>query len=352
MKVLVTGHDGYIGSVMIPVLRAAGHEVVGADTFFYCDHLPRRRNNGFLELDQDIRDFVSAGFEGFEAVIHLAALSNDPLGELNPELTYEINHKATLRMAKLAKEDGVQRFLYASSCSVYGIDSKKELADENSPLCPLTHYAISKVRVEEGLSELADGDFSPIILRNATAYGWSPNFRSDLVLNNLACYAYTTGEIRILSDGTPWRPVVHVKDIAGAFVTALTAPRDAVHNQAFNVGSNVENYQVGELAEVVREVFPECNVTVNQKGEPDKRSYRVDFSKIKKYLPNFKPDWTARRGVEEMREAFEEIRLTRDDFTSAKYTRLAQLKALIQAGELDKELNWKSRVIQPMAQIH
>ena len=343
MKVLITGHDGYIGSVMVPVLQAAGHEIVGMDTFFFSNHHSKPINTGILELHQDIRDFVPVGFEGFDAVIHLAALSNDPLGEINPELTFEINHKASVKMAELAKEAGIQRFLYASTCSVYGVANQQELATEETSQHPLTPYAISKVKVEADLSTLADNTFCPVILRNATAYGWSPHFRSDLVLNNLAGWAYTTGEIRIMSDGTPWRPIVHVRDIANAFAAVLVAPREVIHNQAFNVGINAENYQVSDLAAIVQQDFPDCQVIYDEHGSSDPRSYRVDFSKIARYLPDFKPVWNARRGVEELHAAYKDINLTREDFTGPRYVRLAKLKSLLQDGQLDGNLHWKDR---------
>ncbi len=341
MKVLLTGHDGYIGRVMLPMLQTAGHDVTGLDTFFFCNHTAG-------ELRRDVRDERLDVLDGCEAVIHLAALSNDPLGELNPELTYEINHKASVSLAKLAKEAGVRRFLYASTCSVYGVADQDELATEDSPLKPLSHYAISKVRVEDDLSKLEDEGFSPVSMRNATAYGWSPNFRSDLVVNNLTCWAYTTGEIRIISDGTPWRPVVHVQDIARAFAAALSAPREAIHNQAFNVGANTENYQVKELAGLVREELPGCQVTYEGKAGPDPRSYRVDFSKIRRALPEFRAEWTVRKGVRELAEAFQRVGLTQTDFNGPKYVRLARLKELMVDGQLDENLRWKSRQVAPV----
>jgi nucleoside-diphosphate-sugar epimerase len=342
----MTGHDGYIGSVMVSAVQAAGHEVVGVDTFYFSNH-QESINKGFFELHRDIRDFIPGMFDGCDAVIHLAALSNDPIGQMNPDLTFEINHQASVKMAKLAKDAGVQRFLYASTCSVYGVANQQELATEETLLHPLSPYAISKVRVEADLSKLAGDTFSPVFLRNATAYGWSPHFRSDLVLNNLTCWAHTSGEIRIMSDGTPWRPIVHVRDIAKAFAAVLVAPREVIHNQAFNVGINEENYQVRDLASIVQYYFPDCKVTYNEHGSPDPRSYRVDFSKIAQRLPEFQPTWNASRGVEELRGAYKEIGLTLEDFTGPKYVRLARLKSLIQEGKLDGSLFWKNRVIYP-----
>lgn len=343
MKVLITGHDGYIGSVLVPVLKEEGHEILGVDSFFFSNYLMGETISGIQEIHEDIRDYTIDVFDGIEAVIHLAALSNDPLGEINPELTFEINHKASIRLATLAKAVGVQRFLFASTCSVYGITAQQELATETTPLDPLSAYAKSKVQVEMDLAGLADDSFSPVYLRNATAYGWSPHYRSDLVLNNLTCWAYTTGEIHMMSDGTPWRPIVHVRDIANAFSAILIAPREVIHNQAFNVGLNTENYQVRALATIVQEGFTGSKVTYNENSNPDQRSYRVDFSKIKKCLPEFKPVWNARLGVEELRAAYEKTCLHREDFTGQKYVRLARLKWLLQEGLLDDKLYWKNR---------
>jgi len=341
MKVLVTGYDGYLGSVMVLALQAAGHEVVGLDTCFYADQRVEPTRKGMFAIHKDVRDLTPDDFKGFDALIHLAALSNDPLGELNPDLTFEINHKASLHIAALAKEAGIRRFLYASTCSVYGIANQDELATEEAPLHPLTPYAISKVRVEDDLTKMVDDHFSPVYLRNATAYGWSPRFRADIVLNNLTCWAYTTGEIRILSDGTPWRPLVHVQDIASAFLAALTAPRETIHNQAFNVGRVGENYQVRDLAFIVQEFFPDCQVMIAEDGAPDPRSYRVDFGKITRDMPEFKPVWNARLGVEELRSMYQKVGLTKEDFTGPKYVRLARLKSLLQSGQLDSDLRWK-----------
>ena len=344
MRVLVTGHDGYIGSVMVGILRDAGHEVVGLDTFFFkdcalgvtypCEKIPY--------ISKDLRDVTVADLEGFDAVIHLAALCNDPLGDLNPELTYEINYLSSVRLAKLAKEAGVKRFLFSSSCSVYG-SSGDELLTEEAPLRPLTAYAVSKVRSEEDLSRLADRDFCPVFLRNATAYGVSPRFRADLVLNNLVCWAYTTGKVRILSAGLSWRPIVHVRDIACAFAAVLASPWHVVHGQAFNVGVNGENYRVHELAQIVQETVPGCFVEYVGSKEHDPRNYRVDFSKAAKLLTGFKPTWNARSGAEEIFCALQQNRLTMEDF-HIRYTRLAHLKHLLDSERLDSALRWSKGV--------
>ena len=280
MRVLVTGHHGYIGSVVVPVLTAAGHEVIGLDTFLYrgCDLFPGVEPS--RELPLDVRDVEPAHLEGVEVVVHLAALSNDPLGALDPDLTMDVNFHGTVRLARAAREAGVRRFLFASSCSMYGASSNGDLVDETAPLRPLTAYAESKARAEEALAEIADDDFSPVFLRNATAYGASPRLRLDLVLNNLVGWAYTTGRVRILSDGTPWRPLVHVEDIARALVPALEAPREAVHGEAFNVGAEADNYQVRDLAEIVARTVDGSVVEYAGAGDPDPRSYRVDFGKF------------------------------------------------------------------------
>ena len=293
MRVLVTGHKGYIGTLLAPMLSKAGHTVVGLDSDLY-----RRCTFGIQfpeipQLSRDLRDVQAGDLEGFHAVIHLAALSNDPLGNLNPELTYEINHRASVRLAILAKEAGVERFLFSSSCSMYGAAGDNVLTEE-AVFNPVTPYAHSKVLVEHDVAELADATFSPIYLRNATAYGVSPRLRFDIVLNNLVAWAYTTGRVYIKSDGTPWRPIVHIEDIARAFIATLEAPRDVIHNQAFNVGVNEENYRVRDLAEIVRETVPGCRVEYATDAEPDRRSYRVDFSKIAAALPQFRPQMVRR----------------------------------------------------------
>jgi nucleoside-diphosphate-sugar epimerase len=339
MKVLVTGHHGYIGSVAAPMLVEAGHDVVGLDTFFYegCDFLPDRVNVPALRMD--IRDVTPEVLEGFEGVVHFAALSNDPLGELDAELTREINLRGTVSLARAAKEAGVRRFVFASSCSMYGASGTDELMTEDAPLRPLTAYAESKVRAEEALSELADADFAPVFMRNATAYGSSPRVRFDVVLNNLSAWAYTSGTVLIMSDGTPWRPLVHVRDIVGAASAALVAPAERVTNQAFNVGANSENYRISELAEIVHETFPGCTVDYAEGAGPDPRSYRVEFSKLAAALPAAKPVWTAQDGALELLAAFQSVALISDGFDS--YTRLVRLKALVDQGVLDGDLRWQ-----------
>jgi nucleoside-diphosphate-sugar epimerase len=345
MKVLLTGHHGYIGSVAGPILVDEGHDVTGLDTYFYegCDLGGNRTDVATLRMD--LRDVTVEELAGFEGVIHLAALSNDPLGELNPELTYEINLHATIELARKAKEAGVRRFVFASSCSMYGSAASEDLVGEDAPLRPLTAYAESKVRAEEALAELGDHDFAPVFMRNATAYGASPRFRFDIVLNNLAAWAYTTGKVMIMSDGTPWRPLVHAEDIARAAAAALTGPRDLVAGEAFNVGANSENYRVSELAEIVRDTFPNCAIEYAEGAGPDPRSYRVDFGKFLRAFPDAAPKWTARAGAQELLAAFDEVRLTEADFD--RYTRLAQLKRLRDEGALDENLRW-SRSHEPI----
>ncbi|MDJ0753666.1 MAG: SDR family oxidoreductase [Ardenticatenaceae bacterium] len=339
MKILVTGHNGYIGPVLTRMLIAQGHEVVGLDTNFYVgcefnDDLPR-----IPEIIKDIRDVDHADLDGYEAVIHLAALSNDPLGNLNPDLTYEINHIGSLHLAKVAKEVGVSRFLFSSSCSTYGA-AQEEMLTEEAKFNPVTPYGISKVYLERDLRQLADYSFSPVYLRNATVYGVSPRLRFGLVLHDLVASALTTGLVYLKSDGTPWRPIIHVKDVARAFIACLNAPRHHIHNEAFNVGLTSENYQIRQLAKIVRDVIPYSRIKYAPGAGPDKRSYRVDFSKIARTLPGFKPRWNARKGALELLGAFEVANLTAEDHQGPRYRRIDQIKKFLAEGQLDSSLRW------------
>ncbi|MFL9652860.1 NAD-dependent epimerase/dehydratase family protein [Streptomyces sp. PB17] len=340
MRVLLTGHQGYLGTVMAPVLTAAGHEVVGLDAGLFADCVlgpapadpPGRR--------VDLRDVTAEHVAGVDAVIHLAALSNDPLGSLAPELTYDINHHASVRLARLARDAGAQRFLYASTCSVYGAAGGGDLVTEDAPLRPVTPYAESKVRVEDDLHALSDGDFSPVYMRNATAFGYSPRLRADIVLNNLVGHALLSGEVLVLSDGTPWRPLVHAADIARAFTAALEAPREAVHDRAFNIGSEVNNVTVAEIAEEVAAAVSGSKVVITGETGADPRSYRVDFSRFRAAIPGFDCAWTVKQGALELADAYREHGLTREDF-ERRFTRLAVLRAASDAGAVDDTLRWR-----------
>ncbi|MQA59924.1 MAG: NAD-dependent epimerase/dehydratase family protein [Actinophytocola sp.] len=337
MRVLLTGHQGYLGTVMAPVLQAAGHQVHGLDSGLFAGCLlgPDPEDPpGYLI---DLRDVTLRLLAGFDAVVHLAALSNDPLGSLAPDLTYDINHRASVRLARLARDAGVRRFLYASTCSVYGASSSADLLDEDAPLRPVTPYAESKVRVEDDLLELADGDFSPVFMRNATAFGFSPRLRADIVLNNLVAHACLTGQVRVLSDGTPWRPLVHAADIADAFAAVLVAPRDAVHTRAFNVGTELNNLTVAEIAGEVVAAVPGSNLLITGENGADPRSYRVDFARIRAALPAYAARWTVKAGAVELAEAYERYGLTRRDF-ERRFTRLAWLSDRAAAGDIDGEL--------------
>ena len=344
MKILVTGTEGYIGAVLGARLLREGHEVIGFDTGYYCagwlftnpQYLDRRPSLVF----GDVRELTPDLLRDIDAIVHLAELSNDPLAERNREVTFDINHRASVRLAKAAKAAGVKRFIYTSSCSVYGV-ADDDLVDENSKVNPQTPYAECKVLVERDVGELCDNRFTAVFLRNATAYGISPRMRFDIVLNNLAGLAWTTGKIAMTSDGTPWRPIVHVEDICSAIVCCLTAPAEAIHNQIFNVGDTAENYRVRKLAEIVKEVFPECELTFGPPGG-DNRSYRVSFQKIQEHLPDFCCNWTALEGARQLRKLFERIDMTREEFESPPYTRLKCLKKLISTGELDKDYYWTS----------
>jgi nucleoside-diphosphate-sugar epimerase len=337
MKVLVTGHRGYIGVEMVPVLRAAGHEVVGLDTGYYdeCDFdAPPDRTE---DLQVDLRDVTPAHLRGIDAVVHLGALSNDPLGDLNKDLTYDINLHASVRLARAAKEAGVTRFLFSSSCSLYGAGGDSFL-DETAAFNPVTAYGESKVRVEQEVSKIADAKFTPVYLRNATAYGVSRRLRADIVVNNLVGHAVTTGKVLLQSDGTPWRPLVHHRDITHAFVCCLTAPREVVHNQAFNVGRNSENYRIRQVAETVAAVVPGAEVTFAPGASADTRDYRVDFTKIETKLPGWKPQWTLRKGVEELFEAYKRHKLGKEEWQGPRYYRLRTIKGLQDRGLIDGEL--------------
>jgi len=341
MRILITGHNGYIGSIMTPFLAAAGHEVRGLDTFYFDDCTLTSESPKYPAIRKDLRDITEKDLAGFDAVCHLAALSNDPLGDLKPDWTYDINHLGSLRLAQLAKRAGVSRFLFSSSCSMYGANSSDDLLTETAGLNPLTPYAISKVRLEQDLTKLADDDFSPVFLRNATAYGVSPHLRGDIVLNNLVAWAFTTGKVKIMSDGTPWRPIVHIEDISRAFDALLRAPRDLIHNKAYNIGRNDENYQVRQLADIVKETVPGCEIEYAGKASPDPRNYRVDFTLLAKTFPALQLQWNARRGAQELYSAFQTVHLTLKDWQGRKFIRLNQLKYLLDTGTLDETLRWK-----------
>jgi nucleoside-diphosphate-sugar epimerase len=341
VKILLTGHHGYIGSIMGPLLRAAGHDVTGLDTFFYAGCDLREDSDSLPAVQLDLRDADPTVLAGYDAVVHLAALSNDPLGDFSPELTKEINFEATVRLARAAKQAGVPRFVFSSSCSMYGATHPDQPVDENAPLKPLTAYAESKVRSEEALADLADDDFSPVSMRNATAYGVSPRLRVDLVLNNLVGWAYTTGKVKIMSDGTPWRPLIHIEDISRATLAALEAPRELVHREAFNVGRDEENYQVRDLAEIVRDAVGDCEIEYAGSGDPDPRSYQVDFGKFARTFPEASLHWTAREGANEVIDAYREVGLTLEQFESDRYIRLKHLRLLLDRGALDPTLRWR-----------
>jgi nucleoside-diphosphate-sugar epimerase len=339
MKVLVTGTEGYLGSLLAPLLLERGYSVLAVDTGFYkVGWLYNGSDRTPQTLNKDIRHITLGDLQGVEAIVHMAELSNDPTGQLAPHITYEINHKGSIRLAELAKQAGVRRFVYMSSCSVYGVATEGDVT-EISPVNPQTAYAECKTLVERDLQPLADDNFSPTFMRNATAFGASPRMRFDIVLNNLAGLAWTTKEIKMISDGTPWRPLVHALDIAKAILCVLEAPRDIIHNQIFNVGDTAHNYRVKEIAEIVADVFPGCTLSFGQQGA-DNRSYRVSFEKINTQLPGFKCDWDARRGAEQLYHLFKQIDMTKEIFEFRGFTRLKQLEYLIRTQQLDQNFFW------------
>jgi nucleoside-diphosphate-sugar epimerase len=346
MRVLITGNHGYIGTIMVPMLQAAGFDVCGLDSDLFegCvfgDASVTGEISNIPYLRKDIRDVELADLKGVDAVVHLCALSNDPLGNLNPKVTYEINHEGSVKLAKLAKEAGVERYILSSSCSVYGA-STSDIVNEESEVKPVTPYAASKVLAERDISVLADDNFSPTFLRSATAYGLSPMLRFDVVVNNFVAWSFTKGIVLLKSDGSAWRPFVHIQDISRAFIAALKAPRDAVHKQIINVGQNKENFRIREVAEIVKQTVPNSQIQYVEGAEPDQRSYRVEFNKIATALPDFKPEWTVPKGAKQLYEAYKKVGLLVEEFEGSRYRRITHLENSLRSGKVDNTLRLKS----------
>ena len=341
MRVLVTGHDGYIGSVLLKMMKERGHHVTGLDTFFFEGYTLSEPLQPDRVIRKDIRSITPGDMDGVEAVVHLAGLSNDPMGDINPACTYNINADATMVIGAAAKAAGVPRFVFASSCSIYGAASPEDVLDENAEFNPVTPYGESKVRSEATLSSLADDTFSPVFLRNATAYGASPKLRADIMVNSLVGYAFLSGEVLIKSDGTPWRPLVHVQDISQAVIAALEAPKELVHDRPFNIGRTTENHQVRDVAEHVARIVPNSRIVYEPGGGPDKRCYRVDFSRAETGLPGFEPTWTVPAGIEELLSFYRDNGLAMADFEGSRFIRLKALKDHLAQGRVDRDLHWK-----------
>lgn len=340
-KIIVTGHNGFIGSLLVNLLTEKGYEVIGIDTNYYgkdCAFYPFQPK--IKEINKDTREISQEDIKGAYAICHLAALSNDPMGELNPGLTYDINHHASVKIAEMAKRTGVEKFIYSSSCSLYGMAGGESALTEEAEFGPITAYAKSKVYSERDILPLGDGNFSVTFLRNATAYGASPKLRLDLVVNNLVGWAVTTKHIRIMSDGSPWRPIVHAEDIARAFIAIIETPKEVVNRQSYNVGLNTENYQVRDIAEMVQTVIPACDVIFTGEHGSDSRTYKVNFDKIANQLPNFKPKWNLKKGIEQLFESYQRLGMTNEKFNGRYFIRLKQLQYLMSENKLNKNLFW------------